>query len=62
MVSLHFPSALEEDSQGGWSSSLDHSAEGGLLISSSPGHSWRPPETSLSHYTGPLSLLFLFTQ
>lgn len=33
-----------------------------VLIYSSPGHSWRLPESPLSHQTGPLGLLFFFTQ
>ena len=55
--SLCVPSTTGRDSQGGGLCALVT-----VLIYSSPGHSWRLPESPLSHQTGPLGLLFFLTQ
>lgn len=55
--SLCVPSTAGRDSQGGGLCTLVT-----VLICSSPEHSWRLPESPLSHQTGPLGLLFFFTQ
>lgn len=55
--SLCVPSTAGRDSQSGGLRALVT-----VLIDSSPGHSWRLPESPLSHQTGPLGLLFFFTQ